>query len=166
MENYSSSPLDPKAQVAANLENSAKLKAGIKSVGDAISPNPNLEALGKELFPEGFSDAEMGSLDKAAAMKGMVAYADGHAFDREALINEIAEKLAELNDLHLLQIKSKVLAMNDDISIPKKSDMESPDNKVSDTGADKVVDTNVLTGPLNGLKSFLVQQQRDNDAKD
>ena len=77
--------------------------------------------------------------------------------EREDLIAKISEKLKDMSDDDLMKLATE----ND---IPVKSAAE----KMAETGEEipPMIDTSVLTGPINSLKSFLLKKQRDNEKQD
>jgi hypothetical protein len=69
-----------------------------------------------------------------------------------------AEADAQLLEEALLSIRKFIDAEEAEISEVKPEETPMP---MAKTG---VVDTNVLTGPINGLKNFLIKKQRANEA--
>lgn len=122
--------------------------------------SPALRNIGKALFPDGFSDAEVGSLDKEAAMNGEVKYTNGDEFKRQDIVDAITDKLAAISDLALLTLQKEVLALPDKSAAP---DVSTPAPTMAD--ANGTVDTSVLTGPRGNLKNFLLESQRNKESQ-
>lgn len=79
--------------------------------------------------------------------------------ERKELIAQISAKLEDLDDDELLRI-----AVDHDVPTPK-TEMEKRVDAGESPLSLPTIDTSVLTGPINGLKNFLMQKQRDNDSK-
>lgn len=77
--------------------------------------------------------------------------------DHEALILKLSAKIKEMTDEELQDL-AKELGVEEDTEKPA-DDMKAPVTEV----VKPVVDTGALSGSLNGLKSFLIKKQQDND---
>lgn len=77
--------------------------------------------------------------------------------DRDALVLKLSAKMKEMTDEELQDL-AKELDIDDE---PKPTDAEAPMTPPDVTKP--VVDTSVLSGPINSLKSFLIKKQQDND---
>lgn len=78
--------------------------------------------------------------------------------ERQKLIDEITAKLPELDDAELMTIASE-----NRIRPESPADLMPKDDLPS--AAPSVIDTKMLTGPVNSLKNFLIKKTRDNDEK-
>lgn len=77
--------------------------------------------------------------------------------ERMDLIAKIDAKMKDMTDEDLM-----ALANENDVHV------ESAAEKIPEGGSvvvPPIIDTGILTGPVNGLKNFLIKKQRDNDSK-
>jgi hypothetical protein len=68
----------------------------------------NRRQLAKLLYPNGFTDKEIGILDKKAGGNGIVKYKNGQTFDSGKVKDEIAQTVASMNDLEALKLKHEL----------------------------------------------------------
>lgn len=93
--------------------------------------------------------------------------------DAEALVSEL-EKLIESeksegeagNESDVRELEEALAHLNAFIAAENKEIVvEKPVEMVDVSDPKSVVDTSVLTGPIGGLKNFLIKKQRSNEAK-
>lgn len=78
--------------------------------------------------------------------------------DRTALIEKISKQLDVAPDDYLKELADKMGISEADMS---ETSMPEP-AKVNEFETKPVVDTSVLTGPIGGLKNFLMKKTQDN----
>lgn len=75
--------------------------------------------------------------------------------ERQSVMEKISTKMMDMTDMDLMAMATE---HGIDMAMDKAMDLESPTMP-------GIVDTKVLTGPVNSLKNFLIKKSRDNDAK-
>lgn len=77
--------------------------------------------------------------------------------DRQKLIDDITAKLPEMDDDTLMTI-----ATQNGLHVESAAEKMTKDGPAA---IPPVIDTKMLTGPVNKLKNFLINKTRDNDMK-
>ena len=79
-------------------------------------------------------------------------------------IRRMAETSPEVGR-HVELLNEAIAALQKFISAKEEELMGPATPAPAPVSSDGVVDTGTLTGPINGLKSFLIKKQRDKEAK-
>lgn len=100
----------------------------------------------------------------------MIPMNEEHTMDAEQILEEIKKLIEkersenETDDTDISHLEDAASSIEKFVSMEKVEAPEEKNTEPMKTANSDVVDTGVLTGPIGGLKNFLIKKSQDNKA--